>query len=261
MARRRIVLLAGLMTLGVTAVASRAAHATDTFIYVHGWDIDSVDYSNCQGQTTCPGYWQEQLNVNIRHVGWNTAVDWRSSTTASRAFNLLHQYCRTDQGNRCRIVCHSTGCAITGKVLSWYAAHNTPWTIERVISLGSAEGGTEMAFGSEWFGNPTGQYLSPEIVRGHYNHNQTSGVPFFHIAGYDGRFGPSWFNYGNDDGVVPFHSACGYSSQGRYDRCSGQGAKWTLHSAAAYCGNDGCNKTHSQLKTNEFQFEVMVSNP
>jgi hypothetical protein len=258
----RLVLFSGVASAGLSASLAGEASATDTFIYIHGWTKEGTDFSSCNGQTRCPAYWSEQLNVNSRHVGWNTSVDWRETEHAAKVGNLFHQYCRTDQGHRCRIVCHSTGCALGGKVLSWYSAHNTPWTIQRMVSLGSAEGGTEAAFLAKWFGsNRSGEHLTPDKVRGEYNHNVSAGAPVFHVAGNVCTELEELALAGACDGTVPFHSACGSAVKDNPTKCYGEGAKWAMHSTSSYCGVDGCNVNHSQLKRNEYQFSVMTTTP
>jgi hypothetical protein len=127
----------------------------------------------------------------------------------------------------------------------------------------------------------TAATLQTGFVRSAYDHNNTAGVPFFHVAGYDGgSYGTALIIAGQDDGVVPFHSACGYVKAFGATQCSGDWewvakkvwgvtvgyvmrtvSRWDNHSRVDYCGRDGCDKTHSQIKDPEFQALVRVAQP
>jgi hypothetical protein len=164
------------------------------------------------------------------------------------------------------------------------------WRINRVLALGSAEGGTELsspgsmaAFALDAFGfngviSPAVSYLSTSTVRGAYDHNDTAGTPVFHVAGYDGGWGSTLLP-GQDDGVIAFHSACGYVKVFSATQCSNDWewvrktsfgvpyyvqrtvSQWTNHKRVEYCGRDACDKTHMQLMDRQFQDLVLLANP
>jgi hypothetical protein len=286
----------------------------ETVIFVHGWKsyLVSHRFTDCQNQTTCNGYWDSQIDpgaYNTRHVGWDTGEDdWRDFPV-NQTIRMFNEHCRADQGKRCSVICHSTGCPITGKVLSEHGYQtlqtaNGPdrvvnWNIRRVLTLGSAEGGTELgdyvatnsSSPEELLGAPvsllgtafagwTAWTLQTGLVRGAYDHNETSGVQFFHVAGYDGgSLGTATIIPGQDDGVVPFHSACGYVTAFGATQCSNDYtmtwvgpwyarkwvartvAQWTNHQRVEYCGRDGCDKTHGQIADTEFQSLIAVDKP
>lgn len=291
----RKLLLLMLLLIGETAFA-------ETFVYVHGWTPNGRNYTNqCNNQSHC-SYWKEQLpgEKNV-YVGWNTGVDWRYGGVWN-AQEVFNANCKSDS---CVVICHSTGCPVTGRALDLYGA-SEGWRITRVLALGSAEGGTELAesesgggylgqtlmalgnigyeLASDFDGtllsqaidpdiqfNATSIFLRPNVVREAYNHDDTAGAAVFHVAGYDGTAATSWILKGQDDGVVPFHSACGYVMEFHSTQCSNDwhmvwrktwyglkyvkrtAAQWANHRRVEYCGRDGCDKNHAQLMQLQFQ--------
>lgn len=269
--------------------ATGAADAGEYVIYAHGWTFQGRDLSSCNGQTSC-SYWKNQAySGNVRHIGWNTGADWRTQGV-SQAVTTLNNYCRKDRGDYCRIICHSTGCPIVGKTLDLYGKS---FNVTRVLTVGSAEGGSELGSLGNFvasilatavaetftFGGanlniipaPSCLNITPENVRNAYDHNDTAGTPFLHVAGYNGSFGASAQLPGQDDGVVAFHSACGYNRVFGATQCSNDwywaskcswgvcvpvmrtAGQWTNHKRVEYCGRDGCNKTHAGVMAAEFQ--------
>jgi predicted alpha/beta hydrolase family esterase len=240
------------------------------YIMIHGW-WEGMDCTteNC---TTWPD--TNTLNYKV-YVNWNTSQDWRKEGV-SRLKTTLNDECRWGS-TRCVIVCHSTGCAITGKLLDMQHS----WPVEKVLALGSAEGGSEVAELASGIGMGSGlQHITPSIVRNAYDHNDTGGVPFIHLAGYDsGGSAAATILPGQDDGTVAFHSACAYSQVFSSTWCSNDytwvwrstwyGAKyvqrgvaqWSNHARSEYCGRDGCNKTHMQLTQPQFQDQAKVEEP
>jgi hypothetical protein len=262
---------------------------SETLVYIHGWTpyITDHNFNPCQDSTDCSRYWDSgQLPGNVRHVGWNPAQDdWRHFPV-NQTVRVLNEHCRGNAS--CSIVCHSTGCPIAARTLDVYGNGGASWNINRVLTLGSAEGGTELGdvvsstpgmallLLSGW----TATTLQTGFVRSAYDHNNTAGVTFFHVAGYDGgSYGTALIIAGQDDGVVPFHSACGYVKAFGATQCSNDWewvrktsfgvpyyvmrtvARWTNHTRVEYCGRDGCDKTHSQIKAPEFQALVRKANP
>jgi hypothetical protein len=218
-------------------------------------------------------------------VGWDTYQDdWRNFPVR-QARAVLDARC---VGDSCTIVCHSAGCPIAGKVLDQYGEGGSRWRINRVLTLGSAEGGTEIANTSFvvdtllalLVGGPSAVYLNTGSVRGAYDHNDTAGAPFLHVAGYDGGwFGTALVLPGQDDGVVAFHSACGYVKPFWSTQCSNDWewvkkksfgvsyyvmrtvARWANHGRVEYCGRDGCNQHHIGIMHTEFQRLATRANP
>ena len=286
--------------------------SAETLIYVHGW-YGGYDYSFCNNAKKCDtwgdtvdGGWNGTEGgygtlpgKTVRHVGWDTSKDWRYEGVDRMRF-VLDQQCRA---NTCAVICHSTGCPITGRVLDLYGS-SSGWRINRVLTLGSAEGGSELAewgqawnwfvYGDTyiftlggWLAKPKDEVidwsirkLTPSVVRNAYDHNDTAGVPFFHVAGYDGgNTGAAALLPGQDDGTVAFHSACGYSQEFSSTWCSNDYtwvwrrtwyglkyvtrgvAQWTNHRRVEYCGRDGCDKRHMQLMMHQFQDLVSQPNP
>jgi hypothetical protein len=171
-------------------------------------------------------------------------------------------------------------CPITAATLDIYGGGSAPrWRINRVLALGSAEGGTEIASAGGIILD-SAAYLTPAYVRGAYDHHDTAGTPFFHVAGYDtGDWPFAAFLPGQDDGIIAFHSACGYVKVFSATQCSNdwewvrktswgvpyyvmrEVARWTNHARVEYCGRDGCDKSHMQLVNTEFQNLAPAASP
>jgi hypothetical protein len=308
------------------ASAQNVSPLPETLVFIHGWKAAVVDhnYNHCQDQTSCE-YWDNEVQ-NFqgrqtwneyqallqsscggkytpgcsyqldqawhpnRHVGWNAQTDWRSSGVINKALAVLNSHCRRDLGQSCSIICHSTGCPIAGKTLALYGNGGQTWNINRVLTLGSAEGGTELADFLNTlpgtigllFAGWSGLYLQPSVVRSAYDHNVTAGVPFFHVAGYDGgdlAFATSTIITGEDDGVVPLHSACGYVKAFQANYCSNDWewvrktswgipyyvmrtvSQWSMHKRVEACGRTGCYKTHGQIADQVYQALVFKQVP
>jgi hypothetical protein len=274
-----VTLLAGLLT-------STAALAADTIVYVHGWLPDGYDMSWSNNTSSSAYQWGQTLPDPV-HVGWNTSQDWRSAGVP-QAVAVLDSRCSRAAGKSCTVICHSAGCAITSAALDihgWNGAEPR-WRINRVLALASAEGGSELGsvnatrdmiaavFGYSGY-HPSRQYLTPQVVRASYDHNDTATTPVLHVAGYDGDI-TSTIIPGQDDGAVGFHSACGYVKVFGSTWCSndwewvykGWGiyvqrtvGRWQNHNRVEHCGRDGCDKTHMQLVAQQFQDLALLPNP
>lgn len=260
----------------VVFISCSVLSAGDKIVYIHGW-TDNAQYAYdgaprkgydlCVGRSDC-NYWGDQLNEDVVHIGWASSQDdWRNKPVLTTV-NILNNYCSSAQS--CVVICHSTGCPIVGKAISVYAGRYA-WKIKRVLTLGSAEGGSELAE----FKSDNAQYITPSVVRAAYNHHETHGIPFFHAAGYDGGV-QSFLIPGEDDGVVAFHSACGYVSVFAADTCTGDSrydpvwydpfrtkkvANWTNHYRLSLCGNGGCNDNHSNMKNTRYQARGLLASP
>jgi hypothetical protein len=279
------------MTVGLVSLLSGNARA-DTLIYAHGWLPSGEDLSWANNTSYSTGYSWGSMPAGTINIAWNTGANWTESIGYART--TLDAQCLRDAGQSCTVVCHSTGCPITMAALDIYGSEGgvPRWRINRVLALGSAEGGTEIAspaamaslalgvYGFSGVISPSVTYLSPSYVRGAYDHHDTAGAPVFHVAGYDGgSYGTAVILPGQDDGTVPFHSACGYVKAFSSTQCSNdwewvrktqagvpyyvmrEVARWTNHTRVEYCGRDGCDKTHMQLVDTQFLDLAMVANP
>ena len=249
-----------------TSILSITTYAQDKIVYIHGFTTsqraafngapDGTGLELCNNRRSC-SYWFDQLSGDVVHVGWASSVDdWRNRPV-SIMVNMLNNNCR---GNSCTIICHSTGCAITGKAIADFG-NRFNWRINRVLTLGSAEGGSELANFANLIGS-NGRYITPSIVRGAYNHNTTRGIPFFMGAGFDGNFS-SFLLPGEDDGTVAFHSACGYVRNISANRCdrNRRAGKWANHVNLSFCGSRGCDEDHTSIRSLRYQRRALANNP
>ena len=252
-------------------------HGGERFIYIHGWTDDPrtpydgaprKGYDLCHNRSQC-NYWSDQLPGFVRHVGWvSSKDDWRTAPVA-KTVNLLNQYCLANE-TPCAVICHSTGCPIIGKAIADYGSRYK-WYITRVLTTGSAEGGSELGE----YKDDNARFITPAVVRSAYNHNETRGIPFFHAAGHDGGIQSALID-GEDDGVVGFHSACGYVKQFSTSHCSNGWeyaptlfnpfrtktvAKWNNHHRIEYCGRDGCDEDHGSIKGLAYQRRALEVSP
>lgn len=239
--KRKSALLLGI-ALAVVAMSASGLMGAPKKIYIHGFSPVAWDgYKNkdCQGKSTCD-YWKgiklDSSNPG-KMVGWQSQDPW-PSYGVPQALAILNQECRTEM---CQIICHSTGCAITGYILDKFGKS---YKISNVVDLASAAGGTPFAtvggaveavlavvtLGLSNFLTGTGiYYLIPPVTRGYYDHNDTGGVPIYESAGM-----AAWWKvmltqsifglFSGNDGVVPIASSCGYSRDFQANSCTGGGA-------------------------------------
>jgi hypothetical protein len=276
----------------IAALCSGQADAADTLIYAHGWIPNGADLSGYNNLSYEPHYpWGERPDsINI---AWDSGKNWTRSIVDAKT--VLDSRCLRSASQSCTVVCHSTGCAIVAAALDIYGtvAGTPTWRVNRVLALASNEGGSEIAtpsliasFALKAYGipaqdvSPTAVYLGPDYVRGAYDHHDTAGTPVFHVAGYDGgSYGSALLIPGQDDGVVSFHSACGYVKAFGATYCSNDWewvrktkwgvpyyvqrdvARWTNHTRTAWCGRNGCDKTHMQMIDKQFQDLALLPNP
>jgi len=270
-----------LMTLALPASSLYSAAAqAETYVYVHGWLPSGANLSSENNSYSSSYPWGTTIGWPI-HVGWDTGSDWRNGVANAKA-TLDARCLRTTPGASCTVVCHSTGCAVMGRTMDVHGTVNgTPrWRVNRVLALASAEGGSELGtifgdtvkmadmvgsvFGFSGPVTPSLQFLTPSVVRSAYDHNDTAGTAWLHVAGFDGHLG-SFLLPGQDDGIVSFHSACGYVKVFGATQCSNdwewvrktswgvpyyvmrEVARWTNHGRVNYCGRDGCDKDHMGL--------------
>src|SRR5688572_19425399 len=98
------------LTLFVGAAGARAA-AAETYVYVHGWLPSGDDLSHSNNGYWSPYPWGNTLSGAV-HVGWHTGQAWPNGVDKARV--VLDDHCTRAFGGSCTVVCHSTGCAVTG---------------------------------------------------------------------------------------------------------------------------------------------------
>ncbi len=180
-------------------------------LYVHGRTGGTTGCGVSQPTPTGWSYWngQVQPGVNPIPVNYDGTAHISVANPTVRAY--FDQYCTG--GNSCYVACHSAGCAHVGYALDLYGGR---WNILWIDAGGSAEGGTEL---SDYLGWATCDALGSDLrtgtVRSLYNHNDLRGVWSYMFAGAKGAV-YSFILPGDDDSVVPFHSAGGMSSTGRW---------------------------------------------
>jgi len=176
-------------------------------------------------------------------AGWtsiNAAVDQRTdfNVAVNQVVSRLNTYCGA--GNTCRLYGYSNGAAAISKALSVYG--NGQWNIAYVMTVGSAEGGSELA-GTGWLAQIIGgctmaSQITTSSYRNGWNHHDTDGKQINMLAGYKAFGGASAATSallpGEDDGAVAMHSAGGYATTGSWnDAC--QAGRYSYHSAVYWC--------------------------
>ena len=217
---RKISFLGVVLTAALLVTGGLSAGTKN--IYLHGYQAwligDPINAYNCQDQTSC-GYWESQdTKSNKVHVGWLASEAW-PFFGVPRAMSIMDKYCRSSS-QYCTVICHSTGCPIAEYILDKYGSR---YYVNYVLAHGSAEGGTDMAEVGKLFGFISGTgvyYLSQSVVRGYYDHNDTYGKTIYQTAGSKGNV-ISFLLDGEDDGVVPEASACGYNRIFNANKCNG----------------------------------------
>jgi len=120
---------------------------------------------------------------------------------------------------------------------------NRIYDINYVVSLASAEGGSELAnigvgairvlakaIGGILGGlvadlalhNSALRALKTSYARGRWDHNRNNGILFYHTAGHYPKWYSDWIYPGKDDRVVAFHTTCGYRDIAGYSQCGGE---------------------------------------
>lgn len=215
------VVLILLLAAGATELA-----ATDYVIFVHG----RSGSNHCGTSTTdVNNYWGSAKNITTSltkyFVGYDGSTDPRTSGSCraqTSLYSVMETRCKGS--NRCKVICHSAGCYATEYFLDkTTATYNIDW----VFASSSAAGGSELADVAFWASNDMVSALKTGNARGSYNHNDTKGVGFYALAGYDGDWYSAWYLPGEDDGAVSFHSTCGHSSKGSHNVCNQ--AKYSNH--------------------------------
>ena len=202
----RILVVAALL-LGWTAPALAATYS----LYVHGRTGGVTGCNVSQPTPSGWSYWNGKIQPGVNPVPVNYDGTAHISVANPTVRAALDRYCTG--GNSCYVACHSAGCAHVGYALDLFGGR---WNILWIDAAGSAEGGTEL---SDYLGWATCDALGGDLrtgtVRSLYNHNDLRGASSHMFAGAKST---AYFFVlpGDDDGVVPFHSAGGMSSTGRW---------------------------------------------
>ncbi len=193
--------------------AAAPARATTYSLYVHGRTGGTTGCSTSEATPTGWSYWdgQVQPGVNPIPVNYDGTAHISVANVTVRAY--LDTYC--SGGDSCYIACHSAGCSHIGYALDLYGSGGR-WNILWIDAAGSAEGGTELADYLSWAAcDPLAGDLRIGTARSLYNHGNLRGAWEYMFAGAKGAF-YSFVLPGDDDSVVPFHSAGGMNSAGRW---------------------------------------------
>ncbi|PJE04541.1 MAG: hypothetical protein CK427_01820 [Leptospira sp.] len=260
-----------LFGMAILLFVSLGLQAQTHTIFIHG---KSSKNHNGIGTTDVNNYWAGMSNSvpgSKIFIGYDGTTDPRTYGSSRAQTNIstgLTNNCRGS--NSCKIVCHSAGCYAIEFWLSnlGATASSRGFNITKVTALAAASGGSELAsalngitFG--FGGNAMDKALIVSTARSSFNHNNTGGVPIYHVPGYKGMFGASAILPGEDDYAVAYHSACAYSRVGGVSKCQssltqGEGI-WPFRSNVTYnqysghfrapsLSSAGLYKDHGELK-------------
>jgi hypothetical protein len=200
------------LALGLVFAAQPAFAGTYT-LYVHGRTAGTTGCNVSQPTPSGWSYWGGQVRPGVNPVPVNYDGTAHISVSNPTVRSYLDAYC--SGANSCYVACHSAGCAQIGYALDLYGA-NARWNVIWIDAAGSAEGGTELSDYLSWAScDALGGDLKTGTVRAMYNHSDLRGVWEYLFAGAKGAI-YSFALSGDDDGVVPFHSAGGMSKTGRW---------------------------------------------
>ena len=243
MKKRSIVL----MLIVFSFFLAGSLHAENYTIYVHGFGTtDFTKFNDTESNSTSNGGYRDtdnhQLGGTTVHVGykaWNSPTGWSNGEAQKQIYNVMYNRCRAP--NNCKVVCHSMGCLAFGYFNARYNRNYT-YRVSQVVSLASAEGGSEVASAGVGIIKAVGGYLGGLIggalaemaaknwmgaiyglqvsrARDAYNHNDAHHSSFYHYAGHKGSL-LSWMLPGEDDFIVSFHSTCSYRKAWAFNNCS-----------------------------------------
>lgn len=260
-----------LFGMAILLFVSLSLQAQTHTIFIHG---KSSKNHNGIGTTDVNNYWAGMSNSvsgSKIFIGYDGTTDPRTYGSSRAQTNIssgLTNNCRGS--NSCKIVCHSAGCYAIEFWLSnlGATASSRGFNITKVTALAAASGGSELAsalngitFG--FGGNAMDKALIVSTARSSFNHNNTGGVPIYHVPGYKGMFGASAILPGEDDYAVAYHSACAYSRVGGVSKCQssltqGEGIwpfrrnvtynQYSGHFRAPSLSSAGLYKDHGELK-------------
>ena len=239
--------------------------AAKTVIYVHGFSYNPVNSSPYKEEPR-GDYWgtvqgQEVVyasaagvakRIFVYYDGFDEAYSWKRGNPSGgmkSLYTAVSKFCTGS--NRCRLVGHSMGGLLAAYFLSRYGSS---FNIDHAVALSSAEGGSPLATVGTYGGilpkvlsaanNSLGvasdlkrmvnsnaiAILRPESVRAKWNHNDTDGKLIYMVAGSNkngqAKIVLDWARHKAHDGVVPFHSECGYSAiSTEFTQCGGQNVR------------------------------------
>ncbi len=245
-------------------LVSAPAFATNYVVYIHGKGGDSsalADTNNSRwgnSDSYGPAYQRRSTAWGAsRFVNYDSTQDPRSSGSTraqTKLANAISAYCSGT--NKCIVLCHSAGCY----AMEYYFATKTaPTGLLYVVTAASASGGSVVAdygttaallspllalIGLGVAGEPNAMTISlrTDIARS-FNHN-LSPVNLYNVAGYKSVTPVNVIVPGQDDKLVNFAGACGYTKNGTMTNCAdGNNAKYSKH--VTYCSSDiGCNTSN-----------------
>jgi hypothetical protein len=175
-----------------------------------------------------PTYWTKD---NVTLTGPNPiAINYHAraylgvSNTVLRY--ALDRYCLSP--NSCIIACHSAGCAQIGYALATFGVFGTIWNVERVITGGSAAGGSEIAstFADTGLAGFLGRDLEVATMRALYDHDALGVQVDLNVGAAGGL--KAFLLPGEDDGAVAYHSAGGARKALAYCNTVGSGCDAVL---------------------------------
>jgi len=224
-------------------------------VLIHGFQAEHLSGSQSEAELIANGadYWSSYWNdVADDRIDWSSADRIEGKIASDYVWPKLKQYAETGFCNQgCIFVTHSTGDIIARHIIenqeTWLEnAGLTPLNIVATFDLAGAGGGTELAdlasnlvegidkvslLGEAALEAWLGDGLDDELgvvedlkvnVARNIAPNPDSSVPRIRFVADASDFlgATSPFMPGNDDGVVPSHSACGSSSAGAYGSCN-----------------------------------------
>ena len=264
--------------LGIAAAIlfSFGLNAQTHTVFIHG---KSGKNHNGIGTTDVNNYWAgmgNSVSGSKIFIGYDGTTDPRTYGSSRAQTNIssgLTTYCKG--ANSCKIVCHSAGCYAIEYFLSnlGATAASRGFKLTKVTALAAASGGSELAstlngvsFG--FLGNAMDKALIVSTARGAFNHNNTGGVPIYHVPGYKGMFGASAILPGEDDYAVAYHSSCAYSRTGGLSKCQSSLTQsegiWPFNSNVTYnqysghyrapsLSSAGLYKDHGEIKADGYR--------
>lgn len=234
--KKRSLLIAQFLSFALSAAAWQSCQAAHFSVWVHGIGHDT-GIGNPMDSTA---FDHNVTGVNPRIANWNS----KGGTISSENVHIraaLDCYCTGI--NACYIAAHSAGDLQVGYALDHFGSTTRPirdghpdsagtcrqisyqgkttqkgWNIIWIDIGAGAGGGSELSNIGQALGidlkGPIQRDLTTTGARALYNHNQTQGHNFnMYVGSNQGRY--SLLIPGDDDGVVPYHSAGGVASPDR----------------------------------------------
>ena len=199
------------------------------FLHVGGMCSAKWDYANNPDAVADVSGISNAVSVDVKAV----QTDSTGTQVAAKTLSRYMDACCTDS-NSCIVYNYSNGDTVTGFALDQLASGTevctgkrkkrvcttTPaWNVLEVRTAAGNGGGSELSgWGSlaDLFGCDLSSQISPSTVRNLYDHNETQGVPVYHMGGFLDQTSGSdevvldagWFLLPwHSDGAVAYHSA------------------------------------------------------